>query len=91
MAASGIKPGWTRITFGYFVSDLVADYLIDAVDLVARQGHRLLPDYRLRCPQRSTPPAGLHGPPGCAVVTLTGDEWAEADVRGIRSWRIIAR
>ncbi|WP_422752105.1 aminotransferase class V-fold PLP-dependent enzyme [Micromonospora sp. WMMD708] len=42
----GIKPGWTRITFGYFLSDRVADYLIDAVDLVARQGHRLLADYR---------------------------------------------
>ncbi|WFE93508.1 aminotransferase class V-fold PLP-dependent enzyme [Micromonospora sp. WMMD987] len=42
----GIKPGWTRITFGYFISDRVADYLIDAVDLIARQGHRLLPDYR---------------------------------------------
>ncbi|MFE7874001.1 aminotransferase class V-fold PLP-dependent enzyme, partial [Micromonospora humida] len=42
----GIKPGWTRITFGYFLSDQVADYLIDAVDLVARQGHRLLADYR---------------------------------------------
>ncbi|MEV4830844.1 aminotransferase class V-fold PLP-dependent enzyme [Micromonospora sp. NPDC049257] len=41
----GIKPGWTRISFGYFVSDLVADHLIDAVDLVARLGHRLLPDY----------------------------------------------
>jgi hypothetical protein len=41
----GIKPGWTRITFGYFLSDQVADYLIDAVDLVARQGHRLLADY----------------------------------------------
>ncbi|MFY1585230.1 aminotransferase class V-fold PLP-dependent enzyme [Micromonospora sp. WMMD734] len=42
----GIKPGWTRITFGYFLSERVADYLIDAVDLVARQGHRLLADYR---------------------------------------------
>ncbi|MEV0941969.1 aminotransferase class V-fold PLP-dependent enzyme [Micromonospora wenchangensis] len=42
----GIKPGWTRITFGYFLSDQVADFLVDAVDLVARQGHRLLADYR---------------------------------------------
>lgn len=42
----GIKPGWTRINFNYFISDTVADYLIDAVDLVARYGHRLLPDYR---------------------------------------------
>ncbi|MFF4624116.1 aminotransferase class V-fold PLP-dependent enzyme [Nonomuraea jabiensis] len=42
----GIKPGWVRINFNYFVSDAVCDYLIEAVELVARYGHRLLPDYR---------------------------------------------
>ncbi|MEV0743260.1 aminotransferase class V-fold PLP-dependent enzyme [Streptomyces sp. NPDC050549] len=42
----GIKPGWTRINFNYFISDTVRDYLIDAVDLIATHGHRLLPDYR---------------------------------------------
>jgi selenocysteine lyase/cysteine desulfurase len=42
----GIKPGWTRINFNYFISDTEADYLVDAVDLIAAQGHRLLPDYR---------------------------------------------
>jgi selenocysteine lyase/cysteine desulfurase len=41
----GIKPGWTRINFNYFISDAVAGYLIDAVDLVATDGHRLLTDY----------------------------------------------
>ena len=42
----GVKPGWTRINFNYFISDTVADYLIDAVDLIATDGHRLLADYR---------------------------------------------
>jgi hypothetical protein len=42
----GIKPGWVRLSFNYFVSDRVADYLIEAVDLVARHGHRLLGEYR---------------------------------------------
>ena len=42
----GIKPGWTRINFNYFISDTVADYLIEAVDLTATHGHRLLTDYR---------------------------------------------
>lgn len=42
----GIKPGWVRINFNYFITDTVRDYLIDAVELVADQGHRLLPDYR---------------------------------------------
>ena len=42
----GIKPGWTRITFTYFMSEAVVDFLIEAVDLVATYGHRLLGDYR---------------------------------------------
>jgi hypothetical protein len=42
----GIKPGWVRVNFNYFLSDAVADYVIDAVRLVARDGWRLLGDYR---------------------------------------------
>ncbi|WP_203755154.1 aminotransferase class V-fold PLP-dependent enzyme [Actinoplanes cyaneus] len=42
----GIKPGWSRLNFNYFISDTVADYLIEAVLLIARHGSRLLPDYR---------------------------------------------
>jgi selenocysteine lyase/cysteine desulfurase len=41
----GVKPGWVRVNFNYFISDTVRDYLIDAVDLIAHHGHRLLPDY----------------------------------------------
>ena len=36
LGCEGIKPGWTRINFNYFISDAGRDYLIDAVDLVAR-------------------------------------------------------
>ena len=43
----GIKPGWVRVNFNYFVSDAVVDYIVDAVRLVARDGWRLLGDYRL--------------------------------------------
>ncbi|MHB9863890.1 aminotransferase class V-fold PLP-dependent enzyme [Streptomyces sp. YIM S03343] len=42
----GIKPGWVRLNFNYFISDTVRDYLVDAVELIAEHGHRLLPDYR---------------------------------------------
>ena len=42
----GIKPGWVRINFNYFLSDAVFDYLVRAVALVAREGWRLLDDYR---------------------------------------------
>ncbi|ANS78312.1 Cysteine desulfurase [Serinicoccus hydrothermalis] len=41
----GIKPGWVRVNFNYFVSDATADYVIEAVRLVARDGWRLLGDY----------------------------------------------
>ncbi|MFD7710038.1 aminotransferase class V-fold PLP-dependent enzyme [Streptomyces sp. NPDC059786] len=43
---TGIKPGWSRLNFNYFISDTVRDYLIEAVRLIAAYGHRLLPDYR---------------------------------------------
>lgn len=42
----GIKPGWVRVNLNYFVSDAVADYLVEAVRLVAREGWKLLGDYR---------------------------------------------
>ncbi|MEO7352646.1 MAG: aminotransferase class V-fold PLP-dependent enzyme [Marmoricola sp.] len=42
----GIKPGWVRVNFNYFLSDTVADYIVEAVRLVARSGWRLLGDYR---------------------------------------------
>jgi selenocysteine lyase/cysteine desulfurase len=41
----GIKPGWTRVNFPYFMSDAVGEFVFDAVDLVAQYGHRLLADY----------------------------------------------
>ncbi|MFT3874582.1 MAG: aminotransferase class V-fold PLP-dependent enzyme [Nocardioides sp.] len=42
----GIKPGWVRVNFNYFIDDEVLEYIIDAVRLVARHGWRLLGDYR---------------------------------------------
>src|SRR6478672_5946703 len=43
----GIKPGWVRVNFTYFLDEQVADYIIDAVLFVARFGSRFLPDYRV--------------------------------------------
>ena len=42
----GIKPGWVRINFNYFISRAVLDYIVAAVELVAEHGWTLLPDYR---------------------------------------------
>ena len=41
----GIKPGWVRVNFNYFISEAVFRFILDAVDLVATEGWRLLPDY----------------------------------------------
>ncbi len=41
----GIKPGWVRINFNYFISPAVLDYLIEAPRLIARHGWKLLGDY----------------------------------------------
>lgn len=43
---NGIKPGWVRVGFNYFFSDILADYIIEAVNLIAEQGWKLLPLYR---------------------------------------------
>jgi hypothetical protein len=42
----GIKLGWLRVNFNYFVSTAVVDYIIEAVNLIADEGAKLLPLYR---------------------------------------------
>lgn len=44
--AEGIKPGWVRVNFNYFISETVFRFLLDAVSFVATEGYRLLPHYR---------------------------------------------
>ncbi|MET0712267.1 MAG: aminotransferase class V-fold PLP-dependent enzyme [Jiangellaceae bacterium] len=41
----GIKPGWTRVNFNYFIDEDTFRYLVEAVHLIASYGYRLLPDY----------------------------------------------
>jgi selenocysteine lyase/cysteine desulfurase len=41
----GIKPGWTRLSFSYYHSDAVVDYVIAAVHLTASHAATLLPQY----------------------------------------------
>ncbi|WP_367281734.1 aminotransferase class V-fold PLP-dependent enzyme [Ilumatobacter sp.] len=42
----GIKPGWVRVNFNYFIDDETFDYIVGAVALVADEGRALLPYYR---------------------------------------------
>jgi selenocysteine lyase/cysteine desulfurase len=41
----GIKPGWVRVNFNYFISEAVFEFVVAAVDLVARDGWKLLDEY----------------------------------------------
>jgi len=42
----GIKPGWVRVSFNYFISDAVFEYIVRAVTMVAEHGYKLVPQYR---------------------------------------------
>ena len=42
----GIKPGWVRVNFNYFLEEEVFRYIVEAITLVADHGHKLLPRYR---------------------------------------------
>jgi len=41
----GIKPGWVRVNFNYFLSETQFQFILDAIHLVANEGWRLLPHY----------------------------------------------
>lgn len=41
----GVKPGWVRVNFNYFLSEPVCDYMLEAIELIATHGWKLLPQY----------------------------------------------
>jgi selenocysteine lyase/cysteine desulfurase len=41
----GIKPGWVRVSFNYFITETVFQYILAAVHLIANEGWKLLPVY----------------------------------------------
>ena len=72
--SEGIKPGWVRVNFTYFLDDETVDYLVDAVRLVADLGHRLLPEYDF------DPMSGLwthRGRPGTPPMSLRAISYAD--------------
>lgn len=42
---SGIKPGWCRISLHYAMDDIEVNYILDAIEFVAREGYRFMPLY----------------------------------------------
>ncbi len=43
---AGMKLAFARISFNYFISETVFDYIVEAVHLIANEGWKLLPQYR---------------------------------------------
>ena len=41
-----LRPGWVRLNFNYFIDEQEFEYLLQAIELVAEHGWRLLPFYQ---------------------------------------------
>jgi hypothetical protein len=41
----GIKPGWVRVNFNYFIAEEVFEFIQAAVEWIAEHGWKLLPHY----------------------------------------------
>ncbi len=41
----GIKPGWVRVNFNYFISEDMFEFIVRAVEMIADRGWTLLPYY----------------------------------------------
>ncbi|HEX3678550.1 MAG TPA: aminotransferase class V-fold PLP-dependent enzyme, partial [Galbitalea sp.] len=46
LGCEGIKPGWVRVNFNYFISEEAFRYVVQAVAMVAEHGWKLLPEYK---------------------------------------------
>ena len=42
-----LRPGWVRLNFNYFIDETEFEYLLRAVELVAKLGWRMLPFYQV--------------------------------------------
>ena len=85
----GIKLGWARVNFNYFISEEIFDFIVQAVHLVAEEGWKLLPDYEFEPMtgqwrhRRGTPEPAMslrairyrHGRPSYSSRHITAPEW----------------
>jgi len=77
---AGIKVAFVRLSFNYFISETVFQYLVDAVDFLADHAWKLLPLYRF------DPRSGLwhhRDRPRRAPLTLAGFPYAEGSGHGL--------
>jgi selenocysteine lyase/cysteine desulfurase len=70
----GIKPGWVRVNFNYFIDDETFRYVVDAVSLVANRGRDLLPWYRFEPSTGLWRHRGGLTPPPLSLLDITYDD-----------------
>jgi selenocysteine lyase/cysteine desulfurase len=82
----GVKPGWTRVSFAFYLSEPEFAYLVEAVHLVAAYGARLLPQYRF------DPRTGLwrHRDAPESAVSLAAFPHGVTDRGGVRGDGVLA-
>ena len=72
----GIKPGWVRVNFNYFISEAVFDFILDAVEIVATRGLAAAPRLRVRAGDGAVASPGR--PPRAAALCATSPTTATA-------------
>ena len=83
LGCEGIKPGWVRVNFNYFIGEETFQFILRAVHLIADHGWRIAPQYLF------DPGTGLwrhaSAPPGDTLslddVTFTSGGLVHPDVR----------
>ncbi len=98
----GLRPGWCRVGFHFAMSDAEADYVIEAVALLAEHGDRFLPLYRFSvdtgawthatAPPAAPPAFGLASAlaPPPATPDLVGDDRLAAYADALAAARALA-
>ena len=76
----GIKPGWVRVNFNYFISEAVFDYLLEAVEMVAPTAGGCCREYRFE------PARGLGGPTATGPIERRCDLRQVAFAEGNMTW-----
>lgn len=56
-----LRPGWVRLNFNYFIDEQEFEYLLQAIELVAEHGWRLLPYYQFDAATGAWRYQGVHG------------------------------
>jgi len=67
----GVKPGWVRVNFNYFISEPVFSFVLDAIHFVANHGYKLLPLYRFDLATGEWKPRRTRPRPAMRLVDLS--------------------